>query len=940
MIHRVWTAPIIVLAAFGAVISLVGWSGLVGFSLMLLSIPATKKLGQLQMRVGKARIIASDVRVSLATEILQGIKVLKLYAWETAMQRKLEAAREEELRSLRTFTLTKALSIPVAMCVPPIASVATFITFVLQGGELDAATAFTVVSFFVLVRMPFTILPMALPLFADCVVSFERFTAFFALAVQPLQAFERAAASKALPAELCIQQASFRHQVLTAEEKHQDEQEEDNPAVQPEGKKQHKEGGLTLAEISMRMGSSELVAAVGSVGAGKSSLISAVLSEIPRVSGSVSVRGSVALVSQSPYVFNGTVQSNILFGAPMVQQRYTDCLHAAALLPDIDLLAEGDLTEIGDRGVTLSGGQKARVSLARALYSEADIVLLDDTLAAVDAHVAQWLVSKAILERLGGKLVLFCTNHVHLLPSTTRMVVLEHGRITADGPKAELMLQADYIADLAVEEVTEHKPQEEEVAALQDTVSAEVVPSKAALLVKDELRIRGKVDSEVYKAYFYSGVGAPKKLMLIGLGLVMVLSELSWVSVDLWLALWSSDVFDQDTHWYIAIYAALAVGVLLSWAAKGVCFALFGIHSARALHREMLDCVLRCPVLFFESTPMGRLLSRFSKDTMELDLHLPDKWQWLFATSLRVITILALISVSAWPFLFVVPFVFVLYLQIHKYYRHTARELQRLENLSRSPLTSQITESIEGYATIRAYSAVQQHIRTHTKLLTRNAMALLSLKTAEVWLAQRLMMVGACVVLLCALCLVLLKRMGTVNAGLAGLALAYSFNIVVNLNMVVRNSADVEAKMSSVERVLEYSELQPEAPRTVSPGPSAAWPERGALVFNQVCMRYRPGLPLVLKGVSCAIAAGEKVGVCGRSGAGKSSILTALYRVVELESGSIVIDGVDIGRIGMHDLRSKLTIVPQEATLFTGDIRSNVDPVSYTHLTLPTKRIV
>jgi len=856
------------------------------------------------------------------------------------------------------------------------ASVVTFISYVLAGNDLTAATAFATMSLFFIIRMPFVILPMAVPMFAECLVALERFSKYFERETGDIPARNM---DPAQVGALSIKEGNFRYpsQTSTSEEKKGETKEEKKEeGKEEEGKEEEKQdqsktvppteeaqaeapakkneaGGesegsdmkMTLEGINLQVSPGELVVVVGSVGSGKSSLLSAILDEIPAISGETTMAGSVAYADQQPYVTNNTLRDNILFGRPYDQEKYKKCLDDCALLTDLSQLPAGDMTEIGERGVTLSGGQKARVSLARTVYSDADIYLLDDPLAAVDAHVARALYDQVITGCLASKTVIFVTNHVHFLPDTTRVVAIADGRIVADGVKAELQAAIPEMG-VSIDAAEETPPDAGKAVAdgqtVKDAPKEAAEPSGKAgdgsgTLVKAEKRVRGNVQNDVYTAYLLAGTGGRSWLFPF-LVLAFVVAETAWVSIDIWLALWTNDAFDMGTSSYIGVYLGLSFGMLFFWSFRSVLMQIFGITATQEMHRQMLDAVMRCPLSFFESTPMGRLISRFSKDVNELDTLLVDKWQWLTACFCRVVSILIIIIVAAWPFAVVLPFLIGLYLMFHQYYRRSSRELKRLDNLSNSPLYSQFGETLSGLSTIHAYRAEEQHLKHHDRLLDDNTRALFASKMCEIWLAQRLMFIGALVVFFCGFSLVLLKEFAeSASAGLGGLALAYSLNVVINLNMVIRNAADVETKMTSVERVLEYSEykgvdgpgtLVPEAAMSITETkPAQDWPQKGEIVLSNLSMRYREDLPIVLDSISVSFAAGENIGICGRTGSGKSSMMLCLFRIVEACGGTITIDGVDISKIGLLDLRAKLTIIPQDPVLFSGSVRANVDLV-------------
>ncbi|KAG2439872.1 hypothetical protein HYH02_010502 [Chlamydomonas schloesseri] len=717
----------------------------------------------------------------------------------------------------------------------------------------------------------------------------------------------------------------------------------------------------TLTDIHLEARPGTLTMIVGGVGCGKSSLLSALIGHISRLSGGVEVGGRIAYVAQSAWIMNATLQENVLMGNPMDADRYRAALEAAQLGPDLAILPNGDLTEIGDRGVTLSGGQKQRVSIARAIYDNADVYLLDDPLSAVDSHVGRALFEQVIRGPvLRSKTVLLVTNALQYLPQADNVLWLEGGRVRAQGTFAQLQAQGLSIAEEAAadgdEKITRqaldasaeqgmHTPQAGLTSAALPGDSSQpccksACGSQPALLDRaitltrqdgaahrnltgEEARESGAVSAAVLKRYLQAGGGW---VCLAPLALCIVIEQAARVCTDKWLGSWFGDKYGESLGFYLGIYFMLGVVYGLATFVRSTNFLFFCVRSAVSLHNQLLSHMLALPKAFFDTNPAGRILNRFSRDTDIMDATLPQSLVQFVGALGNYLSVLVVIAIATKWFAIALPGLTIIYLLIQRYYIPTARELQRIESVSRSPIYSRFAEALAGLATIRAYRAEAHFTAASDVLMERNAHAFVTQQLAAGWLACRLDMLGLVVLTLCGVLVV----QASIDPGMAGLALVYALDLTRFLKHGTNMASKSEADFNSVERIAQYlepeTEARPDTPPEVAAKMPQDWPEHGQVVVQDLQLRYRPEMPLVLRGISFTVEAGEKVGLVGRTGSGKSSLLLALFRMVEPAGGRILIDGVDICTLGLRHLRSRMSIIPQDPFMFNGTVRHNLDP--------------
>ncbi|XP_061404841.1 multidrug resistance-associated protein 1-like isoform X1 [Lethenteron reissneri] len=942
-LNMMWSAPLQIILAMYFLWQNLGASVLAGVLVMVLLIPVNAFIAVKTRSLQVEQMKYKDARIKLMNEILNGIKVLKLYAWEPSFQDMVLEIRNKELQVLKKAAYLNAVSSFTWVCAPFLVALTTFGVYVMvdENNVLDAKKAFVSLTLFNILRFPLNMLPQVISSMVQASVSLNRLQSF--LANEELDP----------------------HNVI------RDRMSDGNSIVVTDGTfAWAKEEPPVLQNVSLSVPTGSLVAIVGHVGCGKSSLVSALLGELEKIQGMVAVKGSVALVSQQAWIQNATLRDNIIFGQPFEEAWYQEVLDACALGPDLGILPAGDQTEIGEKGINLSGGQKQRVSLARAVYSKVSVYLLDDPLSAVDAHVGRHIFDKVIGPSgiLKGQTRVLVTHGLSFLPQVNDIVVLVGGSVSERGSYQQLQQRngafAEFLRSYAQAEegpgrddtrsisLESIEDREEAVPAAEPESpvsggakgdltrpagSAETELRKrkadgtvAALpgekIIQTETAQTGRVKLSVFLEYMRS-VGLPLSLAV---GLLYLTQNTAAVGSNVWLSEWANDAELNDTRrpgteLRLGVYGALGGAQGLAALLSSIAISFGGVLASRHLHDAMLRRVLRCPAAFFERTPTGALVNRFSRDVHTVDETIPGVGRMFLGSLCNVLAVFAVIllatPVAALAFL---P-LGAIYFFVQRFYVASSRQLKRLESVSRSPVYSHFGETVLGAGVIRAYGACERFMLLSDTKVDENQKSYYPTIISNRWLAIRLEFVGNCVVLFAALFAVIYRS--TLSPGLVGLSISYALQVTMSLSWMVRMSSDLESNIVAVERIKEYSEETTEAAWVVEDHrPPAEWPHEGCVKFTNYSVRYREGLDLVLKSLSFTIQGGEKVGIVGRTGAGKSSLTLGLFRIIEPADGSIAIDGVDISTIGLQDLRSRITIIPQDPVLFSGSLRMNLDP--------------
>ncbi|KAJ5070817.1 abc transporter atp-binding protein/permease vmr1-related [Anaeramoeba ignava] len=957
--HFLWSAPVQVIVCLGLLINLLGASSLVGFGILVLSFPINGVIFKKFTKKNILLMMQSDSRIKIINELLQGIRVIKFYAWEKIFKKKILDLRDKEISILKSILILRMFLMVIFTILPLLTALATFVVYGSTGNKLTAEKVFTSIALFELMRVQLLFLPWGMVALANFKVSMKRIETFLLSPEIPEENVEihrQRVDENSNEVQITIQNGSFTYDTNNNHNNNNNNEIDIKKEIPLEEQKSQKQ--VLLKNISLDFEPRKLTMIIGPVGSGKSSLLAAILGEMVQLQGKTTIKGSIAYASQEAWIRNGSVKENILFGHALDKKRYNQVIESCALIPDLAVLPAGDSTEIGEKGVNISGGQKQRISLARAIYSNADVFLFDDPLSAVDAHVGRHIFDQAILGKvLQAKTRILVTHQLQYLPHSDFIVVIKDGEVFAKGTFEELIHKGVDFSNLLGDQEKRIKIKEKEKEKIkwidlqpetesdigdnfevgtdielppnentEKEISKQKNENKKAELVKEEEREFGAVASFYYKRYIKVAGGCCFLFIVI---ISAIFRESLRAAADYWLAIWTDGTIfhDKKDKFYIGIYVAISCGMFLfAFVFSGV-WVFASIRASRTLHHDLLYSITRAPTRFFDTTPIGRILNRFSKDMLDIDLIVGGDFENFISTSIALLAVLLVIA-SVAPY-FLIPLVVIsyIYYKFMQYYRSTSREIQRLESISRSPVYNNFSETLTGLSTIRAFQKQKEFIEINDTRVDASTNAIYCNFGANRWFGIRVETISSIVVLFISIIIVMQKD--SMNSSFAALALTYSLQVTILLTWIVRYGAMLEQHMNSVERCVEFSSVESEKPEIIPHHrPPKNWPNLGKIQFDKICMRYREGLPSVLKKVSATIQPQEKVGIVGRTGSGKSSLMLSLFRIVEIYRGKIEIDGIDISQIGLKDLRDKLAIIPQDVVMFTGTVRENLDPSS------------
>ncbi|KAK9059319.1 hypothetical protein SSX86_021938 [Deinandra increscens subsp. villosa] len=904
--HQIWTIGLQICLGIFIIYFSIGVAAFAALLVVILTVLGNVPLGKLQHKILTKLMAAQDRRLKAITEAVTNMKVLKLYAWERHFQKAVEKLRNEEMRWLSAVISQRGLYLLLFWSSPAIVAVVTFYTCYLIGIPLDASNVFTFLATIRIIQEPIRLIAEVAAVFIEARVALTRILKF-------LEAPELQKERKNY-VNVGQRPLTIKADVISW----------NDYSSKP-----------TLTDVNLEISTGEKVAICGEVGSGKSTLISAILGEVPNIKGTIEVYGKVAYVSQTAWIQTGTVRENILFGSVMDDEKYEEVVKKCSLVKDIEMFPFGDQTIIGERGVNLSGGQKQRVQLARALYQDADIYLLDDPFSAVDAHTAASLFKEYIMEALSSKTVLLVTHQVDFLPAFDDILLMVDGKIVKTGTYAQLLASCKEFQSLVIAlsdtscsdnlsaDGSQHKSKSTN-QEIEDIYMKEQIVGEQEQLIKQEEREAGDTGLKPYKQYLSQNNG----YLYFSLS---VLSHFSYIIgqflQNLWLATEVQDVMVNQSN-MLLVYMVMAFVMMFFLFGRSYYVVKLGTKASMAIFSKLITSLFRAPMSFYDSTPVGRIISRVSSDLSVVDIELAMKFTVGVGTTMNTYFSFGVLAFLTWPILFVIiPTVYVTML-LQRFYYASAKELMRLDGTSKSLVASHLAQSIAGVVTIRAFGEEDRFFLEHLNLIDGNASPFFHSFSANEWLIQRLEMLCAVVVSSSALAITLLPFDAS-QSGYIGMALSYGLSLNIFLVISVQFQCQLSNLIVSVERLDQYMHIHSEAPEIIKENrPSRNWPTSGRVIIENLKIRYQPNSPLVLQGISCVFEGGHKIGIVGRTGSGKTTLISALFRLVEPADGRIVIDDIDITSIGLHDLRSSFGIIPQEPTLFSGSIRYNLDPLS------------
>ncbi|EDV94851.1 probable multidrug resistance-associated protein lethal(2)03659 [Drosophila grimshawi] len=949
-VHFLWLAPLELIVVTFLMYQKIGPAAFFGVALMCLFLPMQAYLAKKTSVLRLLTALRTDERVRMMNELISGIQVIKMYAWEKPVGKLVELMRGKEMICIRKVNYIRGILIAFGMCLSRTLTFVSLVGFVLLGNILTAGEAFFITAYYNLLQRAVTnFFPLSISQLAEITVSIKRLQTFMHRPETQVQDTSNAITAPAFASEKndkenggLINNGNGHFTKNNSNEETLVEFNGFHAKWDPEATEN------TLDNINLKLGRQQLVAVIGPVGASKSSLIQSILGELPAQKGSLKVNGKFSYAAQGPWLFTGTVRENILFGLTLDKHRYRTVVRKCALERDFELLPQGDKTIVGERGASLSGGQKARISLARAVYRRADIYLLDDPLSAVDTHVGRHLFDQCMKGYLKSELVILVTHQLQFLEHADQIIIMDKGKISAMGTYATMQQSgldfAQLLTDLNkpnVEELENQKSNAGDHTSISSKISRQTsrtesfgsVSSLADSIVQDsaivpqETRVEGKISLGLYKEYFTAGSGwfLVSFMMLLCIGTQVVIS-----AADVFLSYWvnknqnNTDVnYDPVDMYY---FTALNVVAIILSVMRPIVFYSMARRSSVQLHNAMYRGITRAAMYFFNTNPSGRILNRFSKDLGQLDEVLPTIMLDVVQIFLTLAGVIVVICITNPYYIILTIALGIVFYYLREFYLKTSRDVKRLEAVARSPIYSHLGISLNGLTTIRALGAQKALIAEFDNLQDLHSSGYYTfLATSRAF--------GYYIDFFCTLYTIIIVLNYFINTptnpGEVGLAITQAMSLAGMVQYGMTQSAELDTTMTAVERILEYDEIEPEGDfeSKADKKPPITWPEEGKIVADDLSLRYFPDpqSKYVLKSLNFEIKPMEKVGIVGRTGAGKSSLINALFRL-SYNDGSIIIDSRDTNELGLHDLRSKISIIPQEPVLFTGSMRYNLDP--------------
>ncbi|XP_026805619.1 probable multidrug resistance-associated protein lethal(2)03659 isoform X1 [Rhopalosiphum maidis] len=974
-IHYLWVGPLQSILVTYYLWQEIGLSSIIGITVFLVLVPWQGWLGKKTSDYRLKTAPSTDERVKLMNEIISGIQIIKMYTWEKPFALLVKYARKIEIEQIKEASWIKVFLQSFRIFHFRFALFISILSYVLLGNNINTQQVFVIISYYGILFTMTVCFPQGVITLAEMLISNKRIQSFLLQDEKekhnkPLLLKSETTSKNGI--EMSNINSDNNTENGTSNEKDMDQLDNFGIDVLNASAKwilNQPENSLNNINLSVRPG--RLVAIIGPVGAGKSSLIQAILRELPLCEGSISVCGTLSYASQEPWLFNGSIQQNILFGSPMDYNRYEEVIKVCALKTDFKQLPYGDRSLVGERGVSLSGGQRARVNLARAIYKQADIYLLDDPLSAVDTHVGKHIFEKCIKDYLKKKTCILITHQIQYLSSVDHIVLMENANILAEGSYQELqssgldftklLKSSDETADSEIDdtkatinnsvEQLSSLSRQGSIGSISSSIDDDKLnETRAEPIEVAETRSFGNVSRSIYLSYISAGGNAFTIAFLL---FICIFTQILGTGGDYWISYWvnlednvfrntesksmnisnfiTGALFDTpmviSREFCVIIYSIINIALLVVIVIRCAMFVSVLMSASMNLHNNMFNAIIRATIYFFNTNPSGRILNRFTYDIGAIDEVLLMPLLDFVSIALQLLGTLVVVGIIN-VYLLIPTFIIGLmcYSTVY-FYLSTSRSIKRLEAVSRSPVYGYLNASLQGISTIRAFQTedvLSKEFDDHQDL--HSSAWYLFISSSE---AFGFSLDIICFIYICILTFSFLIVNNGNFVGDVGLVLTQAISMTGALQRGIRQLIELDNQMISVERVIEYTNVAQEAALESSPDkkPSNEWPDKGQIVFDNFYLRYSLDAAHVLKHLNIQIQAMEKIGIVGRTGAGKSSLIGALFRLA-LNEGNITIDGIEIHEIGLHDLRSKISIIPQEPILFSGSMRKNLDPLN------------